>query len=351
MWNYRMNNSSISLTFAAVLLLSFCAPGLAFQKKGGRELLPKTTPEPKRQGAARRGSGGAGRTSADATGGVRKPASSGLSLNVTPSDSTIVFDGGEYRAENGAFARTAIKPGAYKVVVRREGYREKEYEVELEAGRVTSASISLEALRGTLTVNPTVANAEISILSIDTNALAGKYVGRASSVELPPGHYQVFVSKEGYKTAVREVALKHSQALILEPLLEILPKPPAPTRRAAQSRTPQQQFRPDSVMQTQTSFDGKFVVLMLTGRSGDTSNAFGALDVTLSRSGQAWSANVSGLLTGHPCRVDFVRLENVAEYSFAEPPGAANQWGRAVLRIRPKDSKRPIRFMINWKGL
>lgn len=344
-----MNNSSISLTFAAVLLLSLCAPGLAFQKKGGREPLPKTTPEPKKQGAARRGSGGTGRASADAPGGGRKPASSGLSLNVTPSDSTIVFDGGEYRAEHGAFARTAIKPGAYKVVVRREGYREKEYVVELEAGRVTSASISLEALRGTLTVTPTVANAEISILSIDTNALAGKYVGRASSVELPPGHYQVFVSKEGYKTAVREVALKHSQALILEPLLEILPKPPAPTRRAAQP--PAQRFRPDFVMRTQTSFDGKFVEVILTGRSGDTSSAFGALDVTLSRGGQTWSANVSGLLTGHPCRVDFVRLENVAEYSFAEPPGVANQWARAVLRIRPKDSKRPIRFMINWKGL
>jgi hypothetical protein len=46
-----------------------------------------------------------------------------------------------------------------------------------------------------------------------------------------------------------------------------------------------------------------------------------------------------------------VRLENVAEYSFVEPPGAANQWARAVVRLRPKESKRPMHFLINWKSL
>jgi hypothetical protein len=110
-------------------------------------------------------------------------------------------------------------------------------------------------------------------------------------------------------------------------------------------------FRPDSEMRAQTSVEGKYVVVELGGRSGDTSSPFGAVDVTLTRSGQVWTVNVTGMLTGHPCQFDFVRLENVAESTFAEPPGSGNQWGRAVLRIRPKDSKRPIRFLINWKAL
>lgn len=350
-----MSNPFFTLTSAALLLLGLCAPALAFQQKGGREPKtranppPQTEQPPKNQGAVRSNPGRADRTPAKTAGSGRKPepAPAGLVLSVTPPDSKIILDGTEYRAEQGTFARSAIKRGRYKVVVRREGYREEEYELGFEPGRVTSLSVSLEPLYGTIDVAPAVAGAEINIRETGTNGLVGHYVGRASNIRLSPGRYQVFVSKEGYKTAIREITVKPSEIVLLEPPLEPLPKASAaPARRPVPPP-----FRPDSAMLTQTSAQGKFVVVVLTGRSGDTSNAFGAVDVTLNRAGHVWVARVSGLLTGHPCQVDFVRLENVAEYSFVEPPGVQNQWARAMVRIRPKENGRPVRFLINWKGI
>jgi hypothetical protein len=347
-----MKNTSLNFTFAAVLLLSLCALNLALQKPGGRE--PSTPPsqEPKRQKTAIRGHSGQSRAVANSThSGVKPPSEpAGLSLNVTPGDSTIVFDGKEYHAENGTFVRRGLKAGNYKVAVRRDGYSYKENEITLEAGRVASLSISLEVLRGTLFVNPGVAHAQVSILAVETNEIVGNYIGRVNDLKLLPGRYKIFASEEGYKTAIQEVTVNFSQVIILSMPLEPLPKQsstlPAPTRR-----TVQEPFRPDPEMQVQTSVEGKFVVVALNGRSGNTSSAVGAVDVTLTRNGQMWSANVSGMITGHPCQIDFVRLENVADYSFAEPPGVGNEWARAVLRIRPKDNNRPIRFLINWKAL
>jgi hypothetical protein len=174
----------------------------------------------------------------------------------------------------------------------------------------------------------------------------GAYSGLAQHVELPPGRYQVFISKEGYKTMVRDVTIEPAGNVSLEPSLIPLPKPAATVRRT------EPPFQRDYAMQAQASFEGKFVVVVLAGRSSDAVNALGAVDITLRvGGGQAQVINISGMLTGYPCQVDFVRLENVAEYSFVEPPGAANQWARAVVRLRPKDSKRPVHFLINWKSL
>jgi len=100
----------------------------------------------------------------------------------------------------------------------------------------------------------------------------------------------------------------------------------------------------------QTSVIDKFIVVVISGRSGDTSNAVGAIDIKLT-AGDGVSAYVSGMLTGFPCQVDLIRFENVAEYSFVEPPGVANQWARVVVRVRPKSSNRPLHFAINWKTL
>lgn len=349
-----MKNLPLNFALGVVLLAGLCTPELFAQLPGGREPEPKTNPETKKQNkraGTRSPDGGSGRG-----GRGSRPAPASFSLSVTPPDSTIVFDGTTYRADNGSFSLDGLKAGAYEMVVRRDGYREREYEVVLEAGRLESLSVSLEALRGTLTVNPGPARAKVSVVDVGTNGVVGTYVGGVSELQLLPGRYQVFASMEGYKTAIQEVTVKHSQDTVLRLPLEPLPRPtPAPAVASpppSQRRPDRPSFRPDVEMRAQTSVEGKFVVVTLDGRSGDTSNAFGAVAVTLARGGgQGWAADVTGMLTGHPCQIDFVRLENVAEYSFAEAPGAANQWSRAVLRVRPKDGKRPVRFLLNWKGI
>jgi hypothetical protein len=270
-----------------------------------------------------------------------------LSINVAPPDSTIILEGVEYRAENGSFIREGLRPGTYKISAQRNGYRYQDYQVSLGPGRNPPLSISLEPLAGILNVTPTIADAETRIIELETNRQVGTYSGRARNVELPPGRYQILVSKEGYLTTKREVLIKPAETVFLEPSLDLLPKPSDPSAR--QSWRPS--FRPDSAMQVETAVSGKFIVVVLTGRSGDTANALGAIDVTLSVDSQIGALNVSGMLNGYPCQVDFVRLKNVAEYSFIEPPGAANQWARAVVRIRPKETKRPVQFLINWKSL
>lgn len=322
---------------AAAILLTLAAPGHARQK-GGRESAPVVTKGPVRSGVKRRDSPP-----------VRppKPTTAALSVSVTPPDSTVNLHGSEYRAENGYVLFERLPPGRHTLAISRPGYRERAREVHLRAGDRTPLSVALERLNGFISVSPLVDETEISIVEVATGKSVGVYSGRVNRLELPPGRYQVSVSKQGYMTTEREVVVEPALKLSIEPPLSSLPRPTPARRRPAPPP-----FRPDYSTRTETSLVGKFVVVTLTGRSGDAAGALGALDVTLSvGGGQVYATNVSGMLTGYPCQVDFVRLENVAEYSFVEPPGAANQWARAVVRLRPKESKRPVHFLINWRSL
>lgn len=338
--DHGMNILKAGLT--ATVLLILCVTCRAFQATGGRESSPRgatSTDKSKK----------ANRTPVESRKENRKIETppSELSISVAPPDSTIILDGVGYHAENGAFIRVGLKPKLYKIVVHRDGYQDQGQEINLGPGHNPPLIISLKPLPGTLSVTPTVADADINLIESETNGNVGTYFGRARNIELPPGRYQVLVSKEGYQTTVREVLVKSAAIILLEPALDPLPKPsPAAVRRAEQPR-----FRPDTTMQVQTSVVGKFIVVSLIGRSGDMVNLLGTVDVVLGAGSQGRAGNVSGMLTGYPCQVDFVRLENVAEYSFVEPPGTANQWARAVVRVRPKDNKRPVHFVINWKSI
>ena len=142
------------------------------------------------------------------------------------------------------------------------------------------------------------------------------------------------------------VPIKAGESVYIEPPLES-EAPAAVARNSARGRP---NFTPSAATTIEASRDGKYIIVTLSGRSGDAAATIGSLDVTLNTSALIFhNGSVIGMLTGFPCKVDFVRLENIAEYAFTEPPGVANQWSRATVRIRPKDSKRPIRFSINWK--
>lgn len=312
-------------------LLLLCVSGSGFQDKGGRE-----APPPPKGG----GSGPSMNRSAKP-----KPKAS-LLVNVTPSDSTIILNDEIQRGKNGTLDRTGLAPGIYRLVVQREGYESQALQISLTPDTNTPFEIVLKLITGVLNIEPSVSDCQIRVLDAETNALVGTYSGRARNLELPPGHYQIRVSKEGYRAIVRDVSVKPASTTLLEPSLEQLPKPPAPKARKKE----EPHFRPDAVTQVQASVNGKFIVVVINGRSGDTANTVGTIDIRLT-TGDSVITYVSGMLTGYPCQVDLARLENVAEYSFVEPPGVANQWARIVVRIRPKSSKRPIHFAINWKNL
>ncbi len=333
-----MLKSLFRVILIATTVLALGEASRAWQDQRGREPLPQPTPTP------------TPRPKPPKPIKPEPPAPAKLSLTVTPPDSTIDFDGRVYRASGGVFVKGGIKPGSYRVVVGRSGYRERTYNVTLRPGAAEQFTAELEPLDGTLNIKPTVPGAGIDIVRIETGESVGRYMGRASNVSLPPGRYQVFVSKDGHRTAVRDVTIKSAETVSLEPLLELIPRPrptPAPTPR----RTASPPFPSDSAMRVKTYVEGKFVVVVLAGRSGDRSNPVGALDVTIDGGTAVSAFSVNGMLTGYPCQVDFVKLENIAEYSFVEPPGVANQWAHAVVRVRPKGNKRPMRFLINWKGL
>jgi hypothetical protein len=93
--------------------------------------------------------------------------------------------------------------------------------------------------------------------------------------------------------------------------------------------------------------EGKYLLVYIaarpvTGLSGSVVVYLNAQDVG------AAPGNIAGGLPGRPCRVQFVAVENVAEFSFKEPPGVGNGWSMLVARIRPKNPKQSVRFMINW---
>jgi tetratricopeptide (TPR) repeat protein len=93
--------------------------------------------------------------------------------------------------------------------------------------------------------------------------------------------------------------------------------------------------------------EGRYLFVSIAGASEGAMRSAGAIDVELSMADNV--GKVTGFLPGAPCRVDFVPLENVAEYSFREPPGDRNRWRRVVVRVRPRDPKQAIRFRIHWR--
>lgn len=339
--------NTVKFILATIFLIALAAPGHARQRGGREPLPPRESADSLPHADAK-----VPRTTRNTNAPSRskypkpKPAPAALSIRVTPGDSSIYLQGTEYRAENGFFNIGGLPSGNYNVVIHRDGYRDDGDKIALAPGDKASRSFSLVPLNGILNVAPLIAGTEIHIIQSVTSKSVGVYSGQVRHVEFPPGRYQVLISKEGYKTLVREVVIEPAAKVSLEPSLAPLPKPVATVRRA------EPPFRRDNATQAQISLEGKFVIVVLNGRSGDTVNTLGAINITMRvGGGQAQVTDLSGMLTGYPCQVDFIRLENVAEYSFVEPPGAANQWARAVVRVRPKESKRPMRFLINWKSL
>jgi hypothetical protein len=95
--------------------------------------------------------------------------------------------------------------------------------------------------------------------------------------------------------------------------------------------------------------DGDDLVVNLSNSPGRTDSVSGSVQVSIGPFGATRQA--SGFFPGVACRVSFSGKDNIDEISFIETPSPANRFSRARVRIRPKNSRQPVRFTINWRAL
>ena len=268
-----------------------------------------------------------------------------ITVKVDPPDSTVYLDGQQLDTGDPATGLSlgGLKPGPHTLTVRHPpGYAEREQIINLTPGANGSLNITLERLMGNLDIVPSVADSEINLESVDSSQRVqlGPYSGRVNSLALASGTYEITISKSGYQTAHRRITIRPGESIFLEPQLFPLPTP-TPTQAPPTAIAP---VPSRSMVETA----GKYFIMQLHGASGDTVGRVGTINVMLGTHGEN---TVTGILPGRACQVQFVQLENVAEGSVVEGPGPSNQWAKIVVRVRPKTTKRPIGFAINWTSL
>jgi TonB family protein len=335
-----MKKLALNFTFALLALTySFSSHSFALQgEEGSRARSPAKSRSPKVV-TARTVTKRRVRKNVPARGGATKPneeveaaspsALATLAVSVSPLDAAVFVDGQKFGSRDQLGRRIAtLKPGTYSITANKPGYLEQTQSITLVAGKGESLTIILPPQPGSLNINPPVAGSTIVIRNKEKDSVIGQYSESVTGLNVAPGHYQIAISKSGYRTATRDVTIKSGDAIYLEPQLE-------KETVVAESATKLEALR-----------QGKEIVISLRGRSGDTTAPTGSLDVTVNASGDG--GTVDGALTGLPCQVDFVGLENIAEYSFTETPDSSNQWAKVVVRVRPEDSRRSIHFAINW---
>ena len=186
-------------------------------------------------------------------------------------------------------------------------------------------------------MKPSVNGASVEVFKVEGDMSLGRYSDYLDNVEITPGSYRVSTSKDGYRTAVREITVNPGESIFLEPVIEMLPKPPVVKRQPTAPVLPAT-FTIDT--------DGKNAIFRVTGSTGDVSARLGTVTVQFGGSNHG----VVGSFNGMPCLVEFIKLENVAEGAIVEAPGPSNNWATVVVRVRPKDKKRPLSFAINWRS-
>jgi hypothetical protein len=272
-----------------------------------------------------------------------KPKFASIKLVVVPADSVVWIDDHQIDKVNprtGTFELT-IEPGSHRALVTHPGYNDQFLTFNLTPGDNDLGIIKLELRFGRLNIAPDVSNAEITIETADRSQTVGTYTGAVNDLPLTEGVYNVIVSRSGYQTKALEVTIRANETFRFDPKLEPIKKKEAAAPVRSNFRVP---------VRSSVRMEGKFLIVELEGASGDSLATLGSINFTLSDPAAA-VGQVEGILSGGPCNVEFIRLENVADGSFVETPGPTNRWARLVLRIRPKNAKRPVQFAINWKAV
>jgi TonB family protein len=263
---------------------------------------------------------------------AKAPETANVVINASPSDTMLLMNG--QQVEGPVFS--GLKPGVYVLTARRVGYNEESRSITLIPGENVPISITLEPVRGRLSVTPNVSGAEITVKKVgaDDSQSLRTFSNSVADLNLAPGEYEISISREGYRGVKRTITLEPAGSVYLEPQLSRWPKERNPERP-----TP-------TIMQTSPA--GKYVFVSLYGGSQDVALS-GTLDVVVNQRSPA-ASRVSGLLPGFPCRVDFTPIDNVGDYLFTEQPAASNNWKRVAVKVRP-NNKLPLHFRINWVSL
>ena len=263
-----------------------------------------------------------------------------ITVIVSPRDSRVMLDSQEFTAadSNGVVTFNNLTLTDHRLVVRSTGYNDFSTVFKPVAGNNPPLNVKLDPLPGTLNVVPAVNEALIKIKQLNGGGSLSR-VGTVENLAVPPGEYEVNISKTGYTTVTRTVTIEPAQSVYLEPKLDPVepPKPRRPERRIV-----------TMPMTSSAATAGKFLVVRLRGASGETATN-GSIEVMASKA--TTGMDVKGSLSGLPCEVEFVRMANIAEASLVETPGPSNQWSTLTIRVRPKDQNRLMHFVINWRSL
>ena len=169
---------------------------------------------------------------------------------VTPDDANIMLGDEAYQPdENGLFA---IEPGAYNLIIRKDGFETHSESLELKAG-LNEFPIVLQAVEKTppaltnvrIRITPDSSGAEIFI---DANRRQPDSDGQYS---FAPGKYNLRVIKEGYQTYEENVLVTADTSELLVSLTSI-EKPPEVLPELAEIRL---HITPDG-KETRIAFDG-----------------------------------------------------------------------------------------------
>lgn len=261
------------------------------------------------------------------------PETASVTINATPSDTVLLMNGQQVEGP----ALTGLKPGGYVLTARRVGYNEESRSITLIAGENAPITITLDPVRGTLSVTPNISGADITVKQVeaDDSQSPKAFTNNVADLSLSPGDYEISISKEGYRGVKRTITLQPAGSVYLEPQLSKWPTENKPAQPAA--------------MIMQTSPAGKYVLVSLFGSSQNPAPS-GMLDVVVGDTGQT-SSRISGLLPGFPCAVDLKPIDNVSDYSFTERPEAGNDWKRMAIKVRPRNNNRALHFTIHWTSL
>ena len=138
-----------------------------------------------------------------------------------------------HNAETDKFIRVApttpevvkdMEPGLYKLLARKNGYKDKLFEVEIFAGRESSLTISgLERPTGVITVNVDVTPANVYLLNY-----SGEYqlLGEAPITTDPLSYnesYGIKVTKDGYDDYTKYVSINSAEEMVNIELNRTLP--------------------------------------------------------------------------------------------------------------------------------
>jgi len=107
-----------------------------------------------------------------------------------------------------------VDPGAHRLRLKKDGYRDIEKPVEFRAGEARAEPFSLERAQGTVqfSIQPEGATAKIGARTFDT--------GRQKQLELEAGIHTVELSLAGYKPLQKTVMVQDRQTTVLQAVLE-----------------------------------------------------------------------------------------------------------------------------------